>query len=123
MSRLGQILGTVGLPASPDAEADAVRAVRVASARKNAKWKELRASDLVRRPGGVLVDEPSDLVYRPYSGVIFGKGTGRIEFNEGAPLAFFVMPDGELGFVEQVGNETWTEIVKRREARRLKVVR
>jgi hypothetical protein len=100
------------------ADERALREARIAAARRNPYWTELREAELVERPPAYLVDSESDRVFTRYRGPVFTSGQARPSFQENVRLAFFVSESGELVFLEPVpGTATWSQIVEQ-QARR-----
>jgi hypothetical protein len=87
---------------------------RVAAARRNSRWTELEAVDLVRR-GRLLVAASTDALYKPYRGTVFTTGSAAA-IPDMAPLAYTVDEDGQLWFYERL-HGTWSERVARQDER------
>lgn len=110
-------LGTWGMVSPEQEQADQVeqlRAARVASARRCARWEELPAGDLVLRERHWYVSTRTDRVYTAYRGSIYAAATDAIIATE-QPLFFVVSADNEITFYERYRRETWTEMMARRE--------
>ncbi len=94
---------------------------RVQTARTTSAWTEISPPQrLVRRGlGGIYVDSESDLVYRRLNADVFGPTSASVDFaSPDTQLWFVVDRHSELVFFEPTG-EVWTELVERRERRRL----
>lgn len=95
-----------------------LRPARLEVARRNSKWTEIDAADLVPRGprDAWLVSAANDAVYEHYRGVVFAPGSVTM-IADRAPV-FFSLVDGELVFYERLPF-TWTQHLEKRAAREL----
>jgi hypothetical protein len=98
-----------------EAWARQVREARIEAARRNDRWTEIEAVDLVPRGRGLLVSATTDAVFKAYAGTVFQSGSVSM-VSELAPLYFAVRGE-ELEFFEREPG-TWSERVARQAARR-----
>ena len=92
-----------------------LRPARLEVARRNSRWTEIE-NDLVERLGGRwLVSASSDRIYRRLLGPVFVPYS--IEaIADRSELAFYVDPDGDLVFLEQLPR-SWTEHLEKQAAK------
>lgn len=84
-------------------------------------WTEITPAERLVRRGlsGTYVDSESDRVYRRLHGAVFGPTSASVDFaSPDAQLWFVVLRNLNIVFYEATG-ETWTQLVERRERRRL----
>lgn len=86
----------------------AIRAARVAAARRLG-WEELPETRLIPRgPRGWLVDAETDAVYVPYRGATFERGSARLVAIP-TTLSYYVDDDGSPVVLERQP-QTWSQI-------------
>jgi hypothetical protein len=92
-----------------------VRDARVDAARSNANWIEVEEK-FVRRPPNLLVQSDTGQTFRIYRGEVFAYGSATVAFvSERSTMWFYVREDGEVQFVEYLGQ--WETIHAKRIAR------
>jgi hypothetical protein len=106
-----RLFGRIGaLETVEDRDAAAIRARRVAGARRCHLWQELDPTDLVRRERGYLVSASTDDAFLVHKGAAFARDGSLI--SDYAPL-YFYLDDGDVHVLEHQGK--WSEIVYQRE--------
>ena len=92
-----------------------LRPRRLEVARRNSVWTEIE-NDLVPRNRGLwLVSASTDAIYTPTRGVVFQSHSISV-IADRTPLSFYVDPDGDLVFLEQLPG-TWTQHLERQAAK------